>query len=130
MRSILDNWPKIVFLILPLCIAAVDAAVMIGEHRQSDAEKAIRLVRESNSRKENFTVQQYLYATIFHRQRLGQSVEVEGWRAVASPDSTASITVDFSYADGFGQHVATWEANLQENRVTPLNDAARDLSWH
>ena len=130
MRRILDNWPRIVFIILPLCIAAVDAAVLIGEHRQPDTEKAIRLVRESNSRKENFTVQQYLYATVLHRQRLGQPIAVGGWRASAAPDPTAPLTVDFSYADSFGHHVATWEANLTENRVTPLNDAARDLSWH
>ena len=130
MQRILNHWPKIVFIILPLCIATVDAAVLFHEHRQSDIEKAIRLVRESNSRKENFTVQQYLYSTIFHRQQLGERVEIDGWHANASPDGANSITVEFSYRDRFGSHIAMWEANLKEGRATPLNDAARDLSWH
>lgn len=130
MRRLLDNWPKLVFILLPLCIATVDAAVLIHERRQPDTEKAIRLVRESNSRKENFTIQQYLYSTVFHRQRLGQRVEIDGWRAHTSPAPAHSITVEFSYRDSLGPYVATWEADLQEGRVTPLNDAARDLSWH
>jgi len=130
MQKILNHWPKIVFIILPLCIATVDAAVLFHEHRQSDTEKALRMVRESNSRKENFTVQQYLYSTIFHRQRLGEALDIDGWHADASSDPANLITVEFSYSDGFGHHVARWEANLKEGRTTPLNDAARDLSWH
>lgn len=130
MRRLFNNWPKIVFIILPLCIATVDAAVLFHEHHQPDTEKAIRLVRESNSRKENFTVQQYLYSTIYHRQQLGESLEIDGWHAEAADDPAGSIIVAFSYRDRFGPHVARWEARLKESRTTPLNDAARDLSWH
>ena len=124
------NWPKLVFIFVPLLILIVDAVVLVGEHLQPDVDKAIRLVKESNSRKENFTVQQYLYSTVYHRSSSGEVISIEGWRANASNEPSAPITVEFSYEDSSGQHIATWEASLQNGAVTPKNDAARDLSWH
>jgi hypothetical protein len=130
MRRFLDNWPKLAFVYLPLLIVVVAATVLVREQLQPDTDKAIRLVRESNSRKENFTVQQYLYSTVFYRQRQGEPVQIDGWRANTSSDPASAIVVQFSYSDSSGHHVATWEANVKAGQTTPLNDAARDLSWH
>jgi hypothetical protein len=124
------NWPKLVFIFVPLLIVIADAVVLVGERVQPATEKAVRLVKESNSRKENFTLQQYLYTTVYHRKRSGEPITIEGWRATASTEPGTPITVEFSYADSSGNHVAIWEASLQEGTVTPKNDAALDLSWH
>lgn len=126
----LFDWPRLVFIFVPLLIVIVDAIVLVGERLQPDSEKAIRLVRESNSRKENFTLQQYLYATVYHRQTTGESITIEGWRATSSEGPDAPIAVEFSYVDSTGRHVAIWEANLRDRAVTPKNEAALDLSWH
>src|SRR4030095_9045297 len=93
------SWPRLVFICVPLLIVMVDAFVLVAEHLQPDAEKAIRLVKESNSRKENFTVQQYLYMTVFHRKSSGESIDIEGWRATLSGGSESPISVEFSYTD-------------------------------
>jgi len=129
-RRFLDKWPKIAFVYLPLLIVVAAASVRVREQRQPDTSKAIRLVRESNSRKENFTVQQYLYSTVFYRQRQGEAIQIDGWHANPSPDPASAIIVQFSYSDSSGPHIATWEANVKAGQATPLNDAARDLSWH
>lgn len=130
MRGYLDKWPKMVFVYLPLLIVVLAATVVTQEQRQPATSKAIRLVRESNSRKENFTVQQYLYSTVFYRRHQGEPVQIDGWQANPSPDPAGAIIVQFSYSDTSGAHVATWKANLSAGQTTPLNDAARDLSWH
>jgi hypothetical protein len=124
------NWPKLVFILVPLLILIVDAVVLVGERLQPDAEKAIRMVKESNSRKENFNVQQYLYSTVYHRVSRGESIEITGWRAVPAATPGAPIPVEFSYSDSGGIHTARWDANLDDGTVTPKNDAALDLSWH
>ena len=125
-----DNWPKLVFIWVPLLIVAVDTMVLVGERLAPDTQKAIRLVRESNSRKENFTVQQYLYTTVYHRKSNGEPVTIEGWRATPSSEPGGSMIVEFSYADSSGERVATWEANLRDGTVTPRNEVALELSWH
>ncbi|HVG20229.1 MAG TPA: hypothetical protein VNI02_14360 [Blastocatellia bacterium] len=130
MRWISNNWPRIALLYLPLFIITVDAAVLISDRFQTETEKAIRLVRESTSRKENFTVQQYLYSTVYNRRSNGDPVEIEGWRASEPSGPDMPITVEFSYTDAGGRHTALWGANLREGKVTPQNDAASDLSWH
>lgn len=123
------NWPRLVFACVPLAIVIGAGGLLMAERFQSDADKAIRLVKESNSRKENFTVQQYLYATVYYRRDEGDAVTIEGWRAETSqPD--APIKVEFSYSDAEGRHSATWEARLREGRVTPSNEIASDISWH
>lgn len=124
------NWPRLVFIFVPLLIVMVDAAVLVGERLQPDTEKAIRLVKESNSRKENFTLQQYLYMTVYHRKTSGEQITIEGWRATVSDEPGAPITVEFSYAHSTGRYVAIWEASLRDGSVTPKNEAALDLSWH
>src|ERR1043165_6900930 len=129
-RRLLDHWPRIAFIYLPLLIIVVAATVMVREQLQPDTEKAIRLVRESNSRKENFTVQQYLYSTVFYRQRQGEAIQIVGWHASPSDDPAQPLIVEFRYSDGSGQHVAAWQADLKGGQTTPLNDMARDLSWH
>lgn len=123
------EWPKLVFIFVPIVIVTVDAMVLVRERLRPDAQKAIRLVKESNSRKENFTVQQYLYVTVYHRRDIGEAPTIGGWRA-ESPEPGAQFIVDFTYADSSGNHVATWEANLKDGTVIPKNEAALDLSWH
>src|ERR1044072_9858069 len=126
MRWIYDKWPKLVFVYFPLLIIAVDAAVLVNEHLQPDTQKAIRLVRESSSHKENFTVQQYLYSTVFYLKDHGEAIEIDGWQAAAS-DPGAPTIVEFSYADAGGHHVAKWEADIRDGKVIPVNDSAREL---
>lgn len=127
---ILNNWPWLVFIVVPLLIVTVDGVVLLGERLQPATQKAIRLVKESNSRKENFMVQQYLYTTIYHRKGAGEPITIEGWRAEPSSEPGAPMTVEFSYEDSGGRHVAIWEANLSSGAVTPKNQTALDLSWH
>lgn len=129
MRSPL-TWPKLVFIVLPALIVAVDAFVLIRERRQPESEKAIRLVRESNSRKENFTVQQYLYSTVYYRRDQGEAINIEGWRASSPANPDEPIPVEFSYEDSGGNHTAIWEASLKDGTVGAKNEAALDLSWH
>lgn len=124
------NWPRLVFIFVPLLIVMVDAVVLVGERLEPDTEKAIRLVKESNSRKENFTLQQYLYMTVYHRKNNGEAITIDGWRATPSPEAGTPMIVEFSYTDSSGEHVAIWEANLKMGTVTPKNEAALDLSWH
>ena len=124
------NWPRLVFIFVPLLIVIVDAVVLVGERVQPDTEKAVRLVKESNSRKENFTLQQYLYTTVYHRRTSGEPITIEGWRGTSSAEPGTPITVEFSYSDSSGNHVAIWEANLKTGTVTPKNEAALDISWH
>lgn len=127
---ILNNWPRLVFIVVPLLIVTLDGIVLVSERLQPATEKAIRLVKESNSRKENFMVQQYLYTTVYHRKSAGEAVSIEGWRAEPSSEPGAPMTVEFSYADSGGNHVAIWEANPASGTVTPKNQTALDLSWH
>jgi hypothetical protein len=123
------SWLSLVFIIIPVFIITVDAVVLVRERRQPRSQKAIRLVKESNSRKENFTVQQYLYTTVYHRRTLGEPITLEGWRASGS-DADGLYLVEFAYADSQGGHVARWEANLSSASVTAKNETALDLSWH
>lgn len=124
------NWPKLVFILVPLLIVIVDTVVLVAEHLQSDADKAIRLVRESSSRKENFTIQQYLYMTIYHRKTAGEPISIEGWGANSGSVDGAPIAVEFRFSDSSREYVAIWEADLRRRSVTPKNEAALDLSFH
>lgn len=130
MIRIRKNWPKLVFILVPIFIVTVDATVLIHDRLQGETQKAIRLVKESNSRKENFTVQQYLYTTVYHRQSRGEALSIEGWYATQRPGGDAQIDVEFGYSDSNGIHVAIWEANLKTGTVTPKNEGALNLSWH
>jgi len=129
MRRLLTNWPKLALIFVPLCIVAVDAAVLVHERQQPETEKAIRIVSESVSRKESFTLQQYLYATVYYRRTAGEEISIEGWRAQRSPDGEGLFVVEFSFSDGDGRHVATWSADVGKRTATPRNQLAQDLSW-
>lgn len=129
MRNLFGKWTRLVFVVLPLSIVAIDAAILFAEWRQSDSQKAIRLVKESKSRKENFTVQQYLYATLYHRRDQGAAIVIEGWSAAADAEAAGSFSITFTYKDPGGQHTALWQADLKEKKVTPRNQEAGDLSW-
>ena len=123
------DWPRLVFILVPLLIVMVVASVLVGESLQPETEKAVRLVRESHSRKENFTIQQYLYATVYHRKAGGEPISIEGWRATPSGEAEGPLIVEFTYTDSKGTHAAMWEAILKDGSVKPKNDAAADLSW-
>jgi hypothetical protein len=130
MKKLFSHWTGAVLIFLPLGLLIFDAAVLFSEWRQPESEKAVRRVRESKSRKENFTVQQYLYATVYHRKDEGEAITIEGWRA--EPDATAATNdflVSFVYTDASGQHIAQWQANSKSKKVTPKNQEADDLSW-
>lgn len=129
MSKVFSNWAKLIFIILPLCIIAVDAAVLFAEWQQPDTQKAIRLVRESKSRKENFTVQQYLYATVYYRKEKGEEIIIEGWHAEPEAASVNRFSIAFTYTDANGQHLAVWQADLVEKKIIPQNKEASDLSW-
>lgn len=124
------NWPKLVFVFVPVLIVAADAFVLVRERLQPQAQKAIRLVKESNSRKENFTVQQYLYTTVYYRRDQGEAITIEGWRATSPSGTDRPIAVEFRYADSSGEHIAMWQAELKNGTVAATNEAALDLSWH
>lgn len=124
------TWPKLVFIVLPALIVAVDAFVLVRERRQPQTEKAIRLVKESNSRKENFTVQQYLFSTVYYRRDHGEEINIGGWRASSPAQPDEPIAVEFSYADSSGDHIAIWEVTLKDGTMGARNEAALDLSWH
>jgi hypothetical protein len=124
------NWPTLVFSFVPLLIVSVDSVVLMSERLQPETQKAIRLVKESSSRKENFTVQQYLYTTVYYRMKRGEAIVIEGWRASPSEEAGTPQAVEFSYSDSNGKHVAAWEASLQSGTVTPKNESALALSWH
>jgi hypothetical protein len=127
-RRVLANWPSVVFVGVPLAIVIVAGGLLIAERFQSDADKAIRLVKESNSRKENFSVQQYLSATVYHRRDQGEPITIEGWRAEPS-HSSAPIKVEFVYTDAAGQHAPLWNVSLIEGTVSPGNETASNISW-
>jgi len=129
-RRFLDNWPKIALVYLPLLLMLGAATELVREQLQPDTVKAIRMVRESNSRKENFTVQQYLYSTVYYRQHQGEAIEIDGWQALPGDESSSLVQVWFRYSDGNGMHIARWQANMSSGETTPVDDAARELSWH
>lgn len=130
MKKILRNWPKLVFILLPLTIVTVDAAILISEGLESETVKATRLVKESRSRKENFTVQQYLYTTVYYRKEKGEAVDIHGWQAAQPSGVGTPVTVTFSYTDSQGRHIATWEADLNSREVIPKDETASNLSWY
>ena len=130
MKKILRDWPKLVFILLPLTIVTVDAAVLISEGLASETVKATRLVKESRSRKENFTVQQYLYTTVYYRKEKGEAVDIHGWQATQPSGPGTAVIIMFSYSDGEGQHIATWEADLNSRKVIPKDKTASILSWY
>ena len=128
MKRLVTDWTRFVLIVLPLGIVVFATAVLVVEWRQSDAEKAVRLVRESKSRKENFTVQQYLYATVYHRKARGEALTINGWHA--EPETATGVfMVSFTYADANGKHVAVWQANPKEQRITSKNKEADEFSW-
>ncbi len=128
MTRLLKNWYKFALIVLPLSVVIFSTTSAIIDWHQPDSQKALRLVRESKSRKENFTVQQYLYATIYHRKDNGEAITIRGWN-VESAATAAQFLISFTYADAQGEHQAIWEASLKEKKVTPKNQDATDLSW-
>jgi hypothetical protein len=130
MRRHLDKWPMIAFILVPLVVAAVDAAVLITEHRQTETERAIRLVREGKSRKENFTVQQYLYTTVYHRKNQGEDLTINGWEAEQPSGPGTPVIVEFSFIDKDGRHAARWRVEPGNKSAFPLDESANDISWH
>lgn len=130
MKTFRENWPKLAFLFIPILIIAVDAAVLVDEKTDSGSEKAIRLVRESRSRKENFTVQQYLYMTAYYQQDKGENVSIKGWNADHKSEFSKNFVVSFTLIDNDNERVAMWEVDLETRQIKATNDEAKSISWH
>jgi hypothetical protein len=126
-NSLLKNWYKFALIIVPLVILIISTTSAIIDWRQPDSQKALRLVRESKSRKENFTVQQYLYATVYYRKDNGEPITINGWDVETL--TASQFLISFTYTDGGVEHCARWETNLKEKKVTPKNQDSIDLSW-
>jgi hypothetical protein len=120
---------KIMLIGAPLLVMMVDAVVLIHRGHRSEADKAIALVQTSSSRIENFTVQQYLYATLFERKRLGDDIVIEGWRVWQEPGNRNSATVEFDFRSNGLLHNAAWGVSLSAETVTATTEDARNLSW-
>jgi len=129
MRNLFNNWARLALVAVPLAICLEASAVLLHEQNQSRPDKAIRLVKESISRKEDSTVQQFLYSTIYWNRNQGQAIWIEGWRATPAAAPGGPIEVEFGYSEPGGRQVATWEADLEKRTVIPRNQLARDLSW-
>lgn len=124
------GWPKWALIMIPLLIVIVDSAVLLHEGAQTEGEKAIRLVKESRSRKENSTVQQYLYTTVYHRRDKGEDVKIEGWQFRTPGNGGGPLTVEFSYVENGKVRVAVWEVDLARKKTTPKNEVAGEISWN
>jgi hypothetical protein len=124
-------WPRVVLVAIPLGLIVVDAFVIMGERTQPDTELAIRLVKESASKKENFTVQQYLYTTLYHRRDKGEDVGVTGWDASeVAGGERRSVEVRFRFSEAGEPRVATWEVDLTDRKIKSRDDSAKELSWN
>ena len=125
------RWPRFGFIaLIAVCIVAAEAAVVLIERGQSETDKAIRLVQESSSRIENFTIQQYLYTTVYKRKDDGEPVTILGWRAEQPDGPHIPVRVEFSFSEGDVTRVAVWDVDPGSGRVTPANESARDWSWN
>jgi len=84
-----------------LCSAVdsiVDAVVLVGERLQPDTEKAVRLVKESNVAKGEFTVQQ-TSLTVYHPKKNAGTDHHRRMEALSVSRAGAPIAVEFSYVD-------------------------------
>jgi hypothetical protein len=128
-RRRLQRLSWLVLLAPPLALVIVDGSMAILNWSKAPTDKAISLVKSSSSRIENFTVQQYLYSTLYDKKEKGADVTIEGWRAEQQPGSDRLLTVEFNYTDEHRPHTAVWEVDLAADKVTPRNEDALDLSW-
>ena len=120
---------KITLIGLPLLVITMDTAVLLHSRGRRETDKAISLVQTSSSRIENFTVQQYLYATLYEGRKRGASVIIEGWRAWQDPGDEHSATVEFDFKSGGLMRSAVWHVNISTKGVTARTEEARNLSW-
>jgi len=123
------RWLRSAILALGALVVAGGAAILIDWPR-TETDKAVRMVRESSSRIENFTIQQYLYTTVYKRKDDGEAIEIDGWRAEQPGGPHAAVTVEFNFSDVSGTHTAVWEVDTGLGRVEPKNQTARDMSWN
>jgi hypothetical protein len=114
---------------LPLLVMTTDAAVLVHHGGRPATDKAISLVQTSSSRIENFTVQQYLYATLFESKRRGVQVTIEGWRAWQDHGDEHSAKVEFDFKREGKPHAALWDVDISTDKVTARTEDARNLSW-
>lgn len=123
------RWLRFAFVSLAaIGIVLMGAGVVFLERPRTETDKAIRLVQESSSRIENFTIQQYLYTTVYKQKDDGEPVTIGGWRAEQPDGPNTAVNVDFSFTENGVEHVAVWK--VVGERVTPGSQAARDWSWN
>jgi hypothetical protein len=119
----------LVLIAAALLLIVFEGSVVLVEQAQPETERSLRLVKESSSRIENFTIQQYLYTTVYHRRQAGKSIAISGWRAEQADGPDSAVMVEFSFAEDGAMHTATWVVDAASGRVTPKDRAARDMSW-
>ncbi|HEY6328807.1 MAG TPA: hypothetical protein VI756_05685 [Blastocatellia bacterium] len=120
---------KLILILIPIGVVALDAALMINRTREKDPERAVRLVMESKSRIESFNIQQYLDSTLYHRHDIGENVSIEGWRAEAPATGEGPVTVEFVYTENGVAKDAKWEVDLKAGTISTENEEAAALSW-
>jgi hypothetical protein len=123
------NWGKFTLIFLPLSIAILDVAVVRHERLQPETQKAIRLVKESASRKENFTIQHYIYSIIYYQRSRDNDLTVEGWKADQPGGPGTPVNVEFDYTLGGVRHALIWEVDLASQKAKSKNQEADYVSW-
>ena len=123
------RWALAVLILIPFLIAAADTAILVGRRVEPVPEKAIRLVKESSSPIESFSIQQYLNGTLYHRRDRGAKIQIRGWTAVQDSKSKSQTEVEFAYSEDGTDHVARWIVDVPAHTVTPANQEAAALSW-
>lgn len=121
------TWASVVLVLVPLLIACIDVASLLRRHVEPPTKRAIWAVKDSSSRIESFSVQQYLYSTLYQGNESGAKLQVVGWSANARDQRVTEV--EFAYSEGAASHTARWSVDGATGRVQPENDDARNLSW-
>jgi hypothetical protein len=118
-----------VLTLVPIFIAVTDAAIVLGRRVEPATEKAIRIVKESSSPIESFSIEQYLNGTLYYRGQRDSNVRIQGWTAHTIPEVVGKVSVEFGYSEGATTHLAHWTVNVPTRKVNADNADAAALSW-
>lgn len=128
-RRFIGEWPAPILILVPLLIGVADSAILLGRRAEPVPDKAIRLVKESSSPIESFSIQQYLNGTLYYRKERDSSIRIQGWTAHATPEVAGRVSVEFGYSEGAAIHLAHWNVDVATRKVSPDNADAASLSW-
>ncbi|HYM00931.1 MAG TPA: hypothetical protein VEZ90_18380 [Blastocatellia bacterium] len=128
-RGFVGKLSGAVLILVPVLVAAFDAAVIVRRRVEPTTQKAIRIVKESSSPIESFSIEQYLNSTLYYRKDRGSSIQIQGWTALETPGAADEVAVEFAYLEGATRHLADWTVDVRSNRVSSDNAEAAALSW-